>query len=510
MSLMASTGQINRHKNQQEQPPRPASAPYPSYPASRGRGSPYWQQSQSRGGYASWGGRGRGRGAVPVHHNKTLVINNKSVPTSTSPVAAAAAAAVGTTNAPVSPSSAATGPRPAGPTPDANSTSAAPAGWVAKRDRQSMQLINTSIFDKHVQNRTTAATEALREGLKRKEAREKLKLNRVLQDSHGHPTREITLGGERYAITAGGNKLVKLWGEDCILHLCSSRTELTERGCLDAGHPKTSTPKKAIIGGIQYQRSRNGNLVRANIMRASRSVQHIRLCFTNNGQRTLTHGRCGLQHYRLSKRTVPKSTEPCKYYSTTGQCRHGLSCPYVHDPIKVAICPRYLSSGTCPDGDMCDLSHEPTPHRVPACHHFLRGNCVNPECRYAHIRVNPGAPVCRPFATLGYCPKGAECAERHVYECPEYAEKGTCNIKGCKLQHVEHAGRRRAAAAAAASAYKRRESSDNTSDNDSSDAEENDGSTVSDVDSDIFSDLDIAEGNDDENDGDLAQDFIKL
>lgn len=398
---------------------------------------------------------------MPVHHNKTLVINNKSVPTSTSPVAAAAAAAVGTTNAPVSPSSAATGPRPAGPTPDANSTSAAPAGWVAKRDRQSMQLINTSIFDKHVQNRTTAATEALREGLKRKEAREKLKLNRVLQDSHGHPTREITLGGERYAITAGGNKLVKLW---------------------DAGHPKTSTPKKAIIGGIQYQRSRNGNLVRANIMRAS----------------------------RLSKRTVPKSTEPCKYYSTTGQCRHGLSCPYVHDPIKVAICPRYLSSGTCPDGDMCDLSHEPTPHRVPACHHFLRGNCVNPECRYAHIRVNPGAPVCRPFATLGYCPKGAECAERHVYECPEYAEKGTCNIKGCKLQHVEHAGRRRAAAAAAASAYKRRESSDNTSDNDSSDAEENDGSTVSDVDSDIFSDLDIAEGNDDENDGDLAQDFIKL
>jgi hypothetical protein len=158
---------------------------------------------------------------------------------------------------------------------------------------------------------------------------------------------------------------------------------------------------------------------------------------------------------------------------------------------------------------MCDLSHEPTPNRVPACHHFLRGNCVNSECRYAHIRVNPGAAVCRPFATLGYCPKGAECTERHVYECPDYDEKGTCTNKKCKLPHIEHAGRKRAAAAAAASADKRRESSNDNSNNESSDDEEEEGSYGSDVDSDVLSDLDCAP-DDDENDGELLQDFIKL
>jgi hypothetical protein len=142
-----------------------------------------------------------------VHRNKSLVVNNKSA-------AVTPAAVAGTANAPASPASAATGPRPAGPTQDTNSATA-PTGWVAKRDRH-MQLINNSVYDQHVQSRTIAANEALRQGLKRKEAREKIKLNRVLQDSHGHPTREITLGGERYAIAAGGNKLVKLSGEDCI------------------------------------------------------------------------------------------------------------------------------------------------------------------------------------------------------------------------------------------------------------------------------------------------------
>lgn len=72
--------------------------------------------------------------------------------------------------------------------------------------------------------------------------------------------------------------------------------------------------------------------------------------------------------------------------------------------------------------------------------HFLRGRCVNPDCRYAHIRLTPGAPVCRAFANLGYCEKGAECDQRHVHECPDYANTGVCNKKRCKLPHVDRAG----------------------------------------------------------------------
>ena len=104
------------------------------------------------------------------------------------------------------------------------------------------------------------------------------------------------------------------------------------------------------------------------------------------------------------------------------------------------MCKDYLQSGCCPAGDSCDLSHEPTPERVPACLHFLRGKCANATCRYAHIRVNPAAPVCKNFAILGYCVLGVNCPERHVHECPDYANTGICRKTKCRLPHVDRAG----------------------------------------------------------------------
>ena len=104
------------------------------------------------------------------------------------------------------------------------------------------------------------------------------------------------------------------------------------------------------------------------------------------------------------------------------------------------MCKDYLQTGTCAAGDSCDLSHDHTPERVPACLHFLRGKCSNPSCRYAHVRVNPSALVCKDFATLGYCSKGARCPERHVHECPDYAKTGACRNPKCHLPHVDRAG----------------------------------------------------------------------
>lgn len=130
-----------------------------------------------------------------------------------------------------------------------------------------------------------------------------------------------------------------------------------------------------------------------------------------------------------------------------GYCDKGPACPYIHDPSAVAICLSYLQRGNCPSGDNCDLSHDPTPERVPACLHFLRGKCRNDPCRYAHIRVNPSAPVCRDFAILGYCGKGANCDDRHVHECPDYAKTGMCYNEQCALPHVDRAGQIRKYAA---------------------------------------------------------------
>lgn len=128
------------------------------------------------------------------------------------------------------------------------------------------------------------------------------------------------------------------------------------------------------------------------------------------------------------------------YSVPTGQCSKGPSCPYIHDPHKVAMCKEFLLKGECASGMACDLSHDPTPERVPACLHFLRGKCSNPSCRYAHIHVNPAAPVCKDFGTIGYCGLGAACAQRHVHECPEYANTGTCPRQKCHLPHIDRAG----------------------------------------------------------------------
>lgn len=91
--------------------------------------------------------------------------------------------------------------------------------------------------------------------------------------------------------------------------------------------------------------------------------------------------------------------------------------------------------GECLAKDSCDLSHDLTPERTPACLHFAKGNCSKDDCPYIHVYVAASAPVCRAFAIYGYCEKGATCTERHVYECPDFSNTGSCNIKGCKLPH---------------------------------------------------------------------------
>ena len=111
----------------------------------------------------------------------------------------------------------------------------------------------------------------------------------------------------------------------------------------------------------------------------------------------------------------------------------------MHDASKVAVCKDHLLKGACLAGDSCDLSHDLTPERTPACLHFAKGNCSNPKCQYTHMTVPPGALVCRAFGLYGYCEKGSGCTERHVFECPDFSNTGTCKIKGCKLPHREKA-----------------------------------------------------------------------
>jgi hypothetical protein len=59
------------------------------------------------------------------------------------------------------------------------------------------------------------------------------------------------------------------------------------------------------------------------------------------------------------------------------------------------------------------------------------------------VNVGQRQGVCRDFAVLGFCELGLDCDHQHVRECPDFAEKGTCETKGCKLPHVIRANRNR-------------------------------------------------------------------
>ena len=71
--------------------------------------------------------------------------------------------------------------------------------------------------------------------------------------------------------------------------------------------------------------------------------------------------------------------------------------------------------------------------------HFAKGNCTKPDCPYTHSKATLNAAVCEPFGFCGFCEKGADCTERHVFECPDFSNTGTCKTKGCKLLHRERA-----------------------------------------------------------------------
>ena len=127
-----------------------------------------------------------------------------------------------------------------------------------------------------------------------------------------------------------------------------------------------------------------------------------------------------------------------------GACSRGLTCGYQHDPSKIAICWNFLQDHCSSSAETCNLSHDPTPERTPLCVHFLnKGRCTREKCPFPHVNVGQKQGVCRDFAVLGYCERGLDCDHQHVRECPDFAEKGTCETKGCKLPHVIRANRNR-------------------------------------------------------------------
>ncbi|KAL2129847.1 hypothetical protein VTI74DRAFT_7213 [Chaetomium olivicolor] len=352
-------GQINRHKNQQ--------AGFVPEPPVRHHHHASHSSAWRRGGFPYRGGHYGAR--MPVYRNRTLILNGGSQHSQN-------------------------GDADSGATSDASTSS-----WVTKKDRH-LQLINSNVYKKEAEARTLAIEQTRRQKLALRDKQERAKLishlNRMV-NSGGFGTNqqasndkyEIVVQGVRFIVAKNGSKLVKAPG--------------------DVNSAK-ATPKMAVIGGVKFYRSKNGNLYRHGIVKAQRQSG-----------------------------AVKKVNVPCRQFSMTGSCAQGPRCRYVHDPHKVAICKDFLQQGECPNGEHCDLSHDPIPERTPGCLHFARDSCTKPDCKYAHVKVSPAAPVCRDFGFYGYCAQGASCPHRHAFECPDFSNTGVCKNKGCKLPHRERA-----------------------------------------------------------------------
>ncbi|KAK4682622.1 hypothetical protein QC764_117710 [Podospora pseudoanserina] len=383
---------VNRHKNQQAGliPPPPFRAQHRMSIDSKSarrtdidvpKDTGYYRGSHRGHPYRGYHGAPR-----PVHRNRTLVLNGAS-PSSRSVDDLGASSDTSTSS------------------------------WVHKNDRH-LQIINSSVYQQEAPSRRQAMEQTRQQQLAAKNRQERAKLishlNR-LANNGGYETANhqktagkyvITVDGIQFTVTKQGSKLVKVPGAS------SSRStgdgEVTYPSAGD-GNSAKATPRMAVVGGVKFYRSKNGNLYRHGVVKAQRQSG-----------------------------TVKKVNVPCKQFSMMGSCAKGPQCRYTHDPHKVAICKDFLLGG-CPNGDDCDLSHDPTPERTPACLHYARDSCTKSDCKYAHVKVSTAAPVCRSFGFYGYCEGGAECPERHVFECPDFSNTGTCKIRGCKLPHRERA-----------------------------------------------------------------------
>lgn len=385
----------------------------------------------------------------------------------------------------------------------AMATTAAPDGFVATRRPGMNQLINRDAYDREQKQKRDDQS---RTRVAKKQKIDHDERSKLTQYTSAHGNREVIVEGIRFQLREDGSKLIRISGEPAHSIYCGRANPLTSAD----NDSSKETPRSIRIADVDFFRTKNGNLVRANALKeakryhlAKRSNKRDKNSHYFNGKpqnRTKPvqcehfskHGTHTPRDRRLDLCTGTKPhryTPAGKFYSSLthalGNCPQGPMCRFAHDPSKVTACPKFLKS-SCPNGEDCDLSHTPTYSNAPACTYFLHGNCTNDACRYPHVHVSPTAPVCASFARLGFC-DNASCGKRHVFECPDYVNTGYCAKAAsgrCSLPHPDRASVMRKAAAKQA-----KMASDNDSDISSDDENEEDVVDVEDIDSDDLEDM---------------------
>ncbi|MCJ1242366.1 hypothetical protein MMC14_010374 [Varicellaria rhodocarpa] len=258
-------GQINQHKNQIP-PQKTNNLEQLNSGSASSDPHPVGFHSQiTRHGFRCRGSFGRARNLQP-HRNRSIVLNS---------TASSKNIAEGSSVPPSSRSDHLNAVESL-----ADLASPASTSWVSKRDRH-MQLINSSIYDKESETRNKAMEQTRQRNILVRNQREKHKIFRHLQilstnSEHSPSNKSAELGPAVFEITIGG----------LCFHVIDGGSKLLRKP--NPADPPRSTPKRALVGGVCFLRSKNGNLYRSGLVKAKRNI-----------------------------RGPQKITEPCKRFSTT-------------------------------------------------------------------------------------------------------------------------------------------------------------------------------------------------
>jgi hypothetical protein len=115
--------------------------------------------------------------------------------------------------------------------------------------------------------------------------------------------------------------------------------------------------------------------------------------------------RYSLVNSKLDKVKTNETGQYCLFYNRFGRCARGEFCHLIHDPKRVALCPRFLR-GTC-NLVSCPFWHVVNEEKMPLCSFFAAGCCTREKCPYSHVYYGKDAEFCIEFAK-GFCPFGSK------------------------------------------------------------------------------------------------------
>ena len=145
--------------------------------------------------------------------------------------------------------------------------------WVSKNDRHK-QLINPAVYEKEREGRMRDLEQTRQLKLAHKDERERWKIQKHLQ-RFSRPTpdqgssHDVLVGGVPFRVSHGGSRLVKTSGEASLAGLAPKRPLIASANAASAG----DTPKRTVVGGVTFLRSKHGNLYRSGMVKNKKCVE---------------------------------------------------------------------------------------------------------------------------------------------------------------------------------------------------------------------------------------------